>query len=191
MAWMFSDNDRTKADVDHPVSGISRHPAYLHCTQVEDTDIESFDICILCFETYVYFGLKHMYTLYLQIQHLFTGHIWPRKRRHLTDGEGGGGGEVGGAGDHDGGGREAGQPVDGEGHPPPHWQTRKCHRQPPASGCLDRYHFSTQKYFVKSFTRQPEFTISILSLLKVAFSESRLQPLWVNSKLILWILAAV
>ena len=54
---MFSDNDRTKADVDHPVSGVSRHPAYLHCTQVEDTDIESF-------ETYVYVVLKHMYTLF-------------------------------------------------------------------------------------------------------------------------------
>ena len=164
MAWMFSDNDRTKADVDHPVSGISRHPVYLHCTKVEKTDIESFET----------------YTLYLHIQHLFTGHIWPRKRRHLTDGEGGGGGEVGGAGDHNGGGREAGQPVDGDGHPPPHWQTRKCHRQPPASGCLDRYHFSTQKYFVKSFTRQPEFTISILSLLKVAVTLIHWKPLWVT-----------
>ena len=133
---MFSDNGRTEADVDDHVPGISWHPVYLHCSQVENTNIDRFET----------------YTLHIHYQHLFTGHIWPRKRRHLTDGEGGGGGEVGGAGDHNGGGREAGQPVDGDGHSPPHWQTRKCHRQPPASGCLDRYHFSTQKYFVKSFT---------------------------------------
>ena len=158
MAWMFSDNDRTKADVDHPVSGISRHPVYLHCTQVENTDIESFET----------------YTLYLHIQHLFTGHIWPRKRRHLTDGEGGGGGEVGGAGDHNGGEREAGQPVDGDGHPPPHWQTRKCHRQPPASGCLDRHHnFSTQN--------------SILSKVLHGIQNSQyLTQFWVYSKW-LWV----
>ena len=84
-----------------------------------------------------------MYTLYLHIQRLFTGHIWRRKRRHLTDDEGGdegGGGGGGGEGDHDGGGREVGQPVDGDGHPPPHWQTSKCHRQPPSSGCSHRYH---------------------------------------------------
>ena len=40
---MLSDNDRTKANVDHPVPGISWHPAYLHCSQVENTDIESFE----------------------------------------------------------------------------------------------------------------------------------------------------
>ena len=43
MAWMFSDNDRTKADVDHPVAGIFWHPTYLHCSQVENGDIESFE----------------------------------------------------------------------------------------------------------------------------------------------------
>ena len=47
---MFSDNGRTKADVDHPVPGISWHPAYLHCSQVENTDIESF-------ETYALFSI--------------------------------------------------------------------------------------------------------------------------------------
>ena len=47
---MFSDNGRTKADVDHPVPGISWHPVYLHCSQVENTNIESF-------ETYTLFSI--------------------------------------------------------------------------------------------------------------------------------------
>ena len=40
---MFSDNGRTEADVDNHVPVNSWHPAYLHCSQVENTDIESFE----------------------------------------------------------------------------------------------------------------------------------------------------
>ena len=108
---MLSDYDRTTTDVDHHVLGISGHPAYLQCSQVGDTNIES-------------------YELYFQLP---STAVLGTTRNTYADGDGRGEG-AGGAGDHDGGGREARQPVDGDGHPPPHWQTSKCHRQTSSSG---------------------------------------------------------
>ena len=55
----------------------------------------------------------------------------------------------------------------------------------PSASCLrllrsSSQFFNTKQYFVKSFTRQPEFTISILSLLKVAVTLIHWKPLWVT-----------
>ena len=143
---MFSDNGRTKADVDHPVPGISWHPVYLHCSQVENTNIDRFETYTLHIHYSAPVHWSHM-TLKTSPPH------WRRRRRWR------------------GGRRSRWSRWRRTGGWATCWwrwplsSSLADTQMSPSASCLRLLRslsqfFNPKQYFVKSFTLQPEFTIS-------------------------------